>query len=73
MFNCVLIFSRALPDKSFALKGFECKGGKLAKERITVMVACSMGGEKLKPLVIGKAARPRCFRNLDLKTLPILR
>lgn len=39
-----VFFSRALPEKSFALKGFECKGGKLAKERITVMVACSIYG-----------------------------
>lgn len=26
-----VFFSRALPDKSFALKGFECKGGETRK------------------------------------------
>ncbi|CAM2729730.1 unnamed protein product [Rotaria socialis] len=28
--------------------------------------------EKLKPVVIVKSARPRCFRNIDLKKLPVL-
>jgi hypothetical protein len=30
-----------------------------------------MMGEKLKPLVIGKSAKPRFFKNLDLKKLPV--
>uniref|UniRef100_A0A3Q2XK21 DDE-1 domain-containing protein n=1 Tax=Hippocampus comes TaxID=109280 RepID=A0A3Q2XK21_HIPCM len=34
---------------------------KLAKDRITVLLASSMVGEKLRPLVIGKSANPRCF------------
>lgn len=65
------LFYRALPDKTLSKKGDECKGGKLAKERITVMLCCSASGEKLKPLVIGKANHPRCFRNLNPKSLPV--
>ena len=69
IFNCdeTGLFFRALPDKSFSVKGKDCKGGKLAKERVTVMLACSMLGEK----VIGKSSRPRCFKNLDLKKFPV--
>ncbi|XP_069105883.1 tigger transposable element-derived protein 7-like [Argopecten irradians] len=55
VFNCdeTGLFFRILPDKTFAKKGKSCKGGKLPKERLTVMLACSETGEKLKPLVIG--------------------
>jgi len=28
-----------------------------------------MSGEMEKPLVIGKAAKPRCFRNLDIRNM----
>ena len=30
-----------------------------------------MDGQFMKPLVIGKSAKPRCFRNLDNNTLPV--
>ena len=30
-----------------------------------------LSGETEKPLVIGKAAKPRCFRNLDIWKLPV--
>ena len=46
-------------------------GGKLAKERLTVMLACSALGEKLKPLVMGKAENPRCFKGIDKSKLPV--
>jgi hypothetical protein len=46
------LFFRTLPDKTLGVKGEACKGGKLAKERVTVLLACSSTGEKLKPLVI---------------------
>ena len=39
-----------------------CKGGKFVKERLSIMLCCSATGEKLKPLVIGNAARPRAFK-----------
>ncbi len=41
----------------------------MSKERLTVMVAPSMAGEKLS-LVIGKAAKPRCFKRLKKTPLP---
>ena len=73
IFNCdeTRLFFRALPDKTLAFKGQQCKGGKLAKERLTVMLACSALGEKLKPFVIGKAENPRCFKGIDKSKLPV--
>ena len=41
------------------------------KIRFTVMLCCSVRGEKLKPLVIGNSRKPRCFRNLDVESLPV--
>lgn len=52
-------------------KGDACKGGKKAKERFTVLLCASATGEKLKPLVIGKANNPRCFRGINKGSLGI--
>lgn len=62
---------RALPDKTLNTKDISCKGGKSAKERLTVMFTCSATGGKLKPLVIGKANQPRCFKNIKKENLPV--
>ncbi|KAH3725403.1 hypothetical protein DPMN_051236 [Dreissena polymorpha] len=31
-----------------------------------------MTGEKLPPLVIGKSAKPRCFRKIKTEKLPVM-
>lgn len=74
VYNCdeTGLFFRALPDKTLALKTEKCSGGKLSKERLTVLHCVSMSGEKEPLLVIGKAARPRAFKKLDLKLLPVV-
>ena len=56
------MFYRQLPRKSLVFKGELCKGGKFAKDRLSIILCCSATGEKLKPLVIGNAARPRAFK-----------
>ncbi|XP_054087769.1 tigger transposable element-derived protein 4-like [Zeugodacus cucurbitae] len=59
-----------MPDKTLKFKGENCSGGKLSKDRITVMVAANMSGtEKKKLLIIGKSQKPRCFRSV--KSLPV--
>ena len=58
------LFYKCLPDSTHVLKNETCAGGKLLKERLSVLVAASMSGEKLPLLVIGKAAKPRCFKNV---------
>ncbi|XP_047027976.1 tigger transposable element-derived protein 4-like [Helicoverpa zea] len=64
------IFYKLTPDKTLKFKGEKCVGGKLSKERITVLVAANMDGtEKRKLMVIGKSKNPRCFKNI--KNLPV--
>lgn len=62
-------FYLALPDKTLEVKSRECKGGKLAKDRITIALTCPWKGEKLPSFVIGKSKKPRCFQNVDVTKL----
>jgi hypothetical protein len=64
------LFFRALPSKTLCLKAERCSGGKLCKEMFSFPL-CFMAGEIEKPLVIGRAANPRCFKNIDIKKLPV--
>jgi hypothetical protein len=50
------------------------KAEKELKERISVLLCCNAQGEKLKPLIIGNAARPRDFKmnNVKLDGLPVM-
>jgi hypothetical protein len=60
-----------LPDKTFKFKGETCSGGKMSKERLTVLVCANMTGTSKKKLfVIGKSKTPRCFKNV--KSLPVI-
>lgn len=63
------LFYKLMPDKSFVFKNETCHGGKMSKERLTVL-ACtnSTGTHKLKLVVIGKSRSPRCFKNV--RTFP---
>jgi len=63
VYNCdeTGLFWRALPNRTLAQKGDRCKGGKLAKERLTVLLTVSATGQKEPPLVIGKSKMPRAF------------
>jgi len=64
------IFFKLMPDNiPLGLKSEKCYGGKLSKERLTVLVCTnSTGTDKKKPLIIGKYGKPRCLKNV--KTLP---
>ncbi|XP_013793871.1 tigger transposable element-derived protein 6-like, partial [Limulus polyphemus] len=65
------LFYRALPTHSQVICGDKCHGGKNSKERITVLLGCSATGEKLTPLIIGRAANPRCFRGYSTSSLSV--
>ncbi|CAF5082724.1 unnamed protein product, partial [Rotaria magnacalcarata] len=66
------LFYRATPDHSLVLSKEECKGGKKSKERLTVLLCSNLTGtEKLKPVVIGRSQRPRCFKNITTSKLPV--
>jgi len=60
-------YYRALPDSTYVEKELlkQSRGNKVAKDRLTVLVCCSMAGCKEKPLVIGKSKTPRCFKNVQ--------
>lgn len=62
--NCdeTALFYRAIPQKSWSFKGEKCSGGKLAKERLSVLL-CAFAD--------GKFERPRCFKNIDVNLLPV--
>jgi hypothetical protein len=68
MFRCD---ETRLVTYALAVKGNDVKGGKMAKDRITVMFACSVSCEKLKPLIIGKSRKPRCFKSVKITQLPV--
>ncbi|XP_046684859.1 tigger transposable element-derived protein 6-like [Homalodisca vitripennis] len=60
------LFFKCMPDKTITFKDEKCHGGKHSKERLTLLVTVNMdGSEKLKPLLIGKAAKPRCFKGIQ--------
>jgi len=63
------LFYKMQPNKSMVHSEEDGRGGKRAKDRITVMPCSNMTGtDKLPLLVIGKAQKPRCFKNV--KSLP---
>jgi len=64
-------FYRSLPDKTLEVKAKLCKGGKFSKDRITLALTCSMKGEKLPALVIGKSIKPRCFRGVNISEFDV--
>lgn len=64
------LYWKMLPDKTYVHQGENsAPGRKLSKERITFLICANAEGtKKIKPFVIGKAQKPRCFRN---KNLPV--
>ena len=65
------LFYRLQTSKTLHFKGSKCQVGKQSKERLTVALTANMdGSDKLKPLVIGKFANPRCFKHVN--SLPVI-
>jgi len=53
-FDEIGLFWKLFPKKSYLIKGAQYVGGKKCKQRISLGFCCSVTGEKLKPVVIGK-------------------
>ena len=66
------LFYQYLPNKTFTLQAEKASRGiKEFKQRLTILVGANMAGnDKLEPVVIGKAAKPRCFRGINRIPLP---
>ena len=62
------LFYQGLPKKTLHMKGEKYSGGKHSKVRLTGMAAAGAAEEKLPIFIIGKSAKPRCFKNI--KDLP---
>ena len=61
------LFFRMLPDRSLTTTD-KTKGVKKAKDRISVMLCANAdGSHKLRPLIIGKRWKPRCFKQFNHK------
>lgn len=72
IFNAIetSLFFHCLPNDFRAFKGEKCLKGKFSKDRITILLCSNMdGSEKIKPLVIGRFGKPRCFKHV--KKLPV--
>ncbi len=58
------------PDKTLATRWLS--GRKKSKERLSIALCANAdGSHKLPPLVIGKYANSRCFKNINIGNLPI--
>jgi len=66
------LFYRTLLDRTLSIKGDECKGVMKSKNRITVSLCVNMVGDFEKPLVIGRAAVPRCMKNVKHPPVTLL-
>lgn len=65
---------RMIPSKTLAARNeASAPGYKKSKDRVTIL-ACSnaTGGHKLPLLLIGKSAKPRAFKNVEISALPVL-
>ncbi|KAL4339691.1 hypothetical protein GQ457_08G036670 [Hibiscus cannabinus] len=62
------LFYRLQADHSLATKQLE--GRKQDKERLTIAICCNEDGSEKIPLwVIGKYAKPRCFKSINMSSI----
>ncbi|KAG8201261.1 hypothetical protein JTE90_016748 [Oedothorax gibbosus] len=67
------LYYRMLPSKTLAsIKEASAPGYKKSKERVTVSLCSNATGtHKLPVMLIGKSAKPRAFKNINIKSLPV--
>ena len=63
------LFFRGIPQKSLLFAGESVHGGKVAKERVSVLVIGSAYGPEFPPIIIGSAAKPRAFAQRGYKEM----
>lgn len=59
-------FGKTLPDHGFGKKGYQCKRGKKAKQRVTVDLIVNAAGGKEQAVVVWKSTELRCFKKCML-------
>jgi hypothetical protein len=66
------LFYQLLPDRTLEYRN-NVNGVKKSKMRITVVMCVNADGTDVrKPLVIGRAENPRCFRDIDMNSMPAI-
>lgn len=64
--NYKMLLSKTLADKD------EKSAYKRSKEGVTVLLCANQSGaHKLKPLLMGKAKKPKAFKNVKMEILPV--
>jgi hypothetical protein len=60
------LYFHTLPDSTYVEKELcnQSHGIKTIKDRITVLIYCSMTEVKKQSLIISKARNPQCFKNI---------
>jgi hypothetical protein len=68
------LFYNVLPNRTLALKGESCHGGKNSKDRLTDLLCVNSDeSDKQVSIVIGKSPKPRCLKNVKKITHQIPR
>ena len=64
---------KQLPSKSLChAREIKPKNNKKAKDRITLMACANMSGTFCLPLMfVNKSMKPRCFKHMDMSSLPV--
>ena len=65
---------KCLPQRTLvSCREKSAPGFKKAKDHLTVLGCTNATGtHKLKPVLIGKSARPRCFKHVNMDALPVI-
>ena len=64
------LFWHALPDNFLSVSKDRCKGGKYAKQQITVSRIVNAPGKKEPPVISGSSVKPRSFKSIQDKRQP---
>ena len=65
------VFFKALPEKGLAENKSQARGGKKSKTSLSIAFFVNAAGEKgIKPLVVGRSEKPRCFKNIKSLSRP---
>ena len=73
IFNCyeAELFYKIISRRSLILPEDDHHGAKRSKDRITLLLACTMGGQKSKPLTVCKSANPRALKGANRENMPV--
>lgn len=66
------LFWRHNANRTLVVNEHDKASGKFSKERVTILFCVSLEGEKMKPVVIGKAKSPSSFKGKNIDNLNII-